>query len=382
MSLVLGIESSCDETAVALLQGQREVLINLINSQEKIHAPYGGIVPEIASRRHIETIMPLVDKALKETGYTLKDLSGIAVTTTPGLVGSLLVGLSVAKALAYTHDLPYIGVNHLEAHLNAPFLEHENITYPHLGLIVSGGHTALFHIKKFGDYELLGATRDDAAGEAFDKIAQLLNLGYPGGPLIDKKATTGNKKRWKFPQAKVRGAPLDFSFSGLKTAVLHHVEKHSDLYQDKESPEVNDLCASVQEAIVQALLAKCALALEETGCTGLIVTGGVACNSYLRKTFDEWGQAKEIKTYYPSPLLCTDNAAMIAYVGARYLEQGRCSSLSLNAIAHHPLSESLRSAQGPWERQSPLHYKDNTVGTVPAFENLKKEGQRRDGSSS
>ncbi|OGP13424.1 MAG: tRNA (adenosine(37)-N6)-threonylcarbamoyltransferase complex transferase subunit TsaD [Deltaproteobacteria bacterium RIFCSPLOWO2_02_FULL_50_16] len=341
MSLTLGIESSCDETAVALLEGPRKVLINLIQSQEKIHSPYGGIVPEIASRCHIEVILPLIDKALKETRTGFKDLTGIAVTTTPGLIGSLLVGLSVAKAISYAHDIPFIGVNHLEGHLNAPFLEYPDIPYPHLGLMVSGGHTALFYITGFGHYQFLGATRDDAAGEAFDKIAKLVHLGYPGGPVVDQRARKGDPHKIKFPQGKVRGSPMDFSFSGLKTAVLQHVQKNQALYEDSQGPVIDDLCASVQEAIVQALLARCESARATKKCQTLVVTGGVACNQYLRKVFNQWGQENEMAVYYPSLLLCTDNAAMIASVGARHLAEGKRSSMTLNAVAHRPLTEPL-----------------------------------------
>ena len=314
--IIMGIETSCDETAVAVLEmGKKtKILSNLIASQHEIHLPYGGIFPELASRRHIEVIRPMVEEALKQAGVAQSKLEGIAVTHAPGLVGSLLVGLSFAKAYAYGLGIPFIGVNHLEGHLNAPFLEHPKISYPQIGLVVSGGHTALYFIRKFGDYQFLGGTRDDAAGEAFDKVAKMLGLGYPGGPIIDKKAKEANPDAVKFSKPKMKG--YDFSFSGLKTAVKTM----------KDPPPVPDLCASFQETVVDILMEKTLAAAKAKKCKNILVTGGVACNSRLKE---------KMKTaYFASPIFCTDNAAMIAYVGGRYLQMGQRSPLSLNAVAN------------------------------------------------
>jgi N6-L-threonylcarbamoyladenine synthase len=323
--IILGIETSCDETAVAVLEmGKKtKILSNLIASQHEIHLPYGGVFPELASRRHIEVLRPMVEEALKQAGVSQNKLGGIAVTHAPGLVGSLLVGLSFAKAYAYGLGVPFIGVNHLEGHLNAPFLEHPKISYPQIGLVVSGGHTALYFIKKFGDYRFLGGTRDDAAGEAFDKVAKILGLGYPGGPVIDRLAKEGNPDAVKFPKPKMKG--YDFSFSGLKTAVKQ--------LTDKNSLRVEDVCASFQETVVDILIEKTLAAAKAKRCKNILVTGGVACNSRLEK--------KMSNAYFASPVFCTDNAAMIAYVGGRYLQMGQRSPLSLNAVANLDLTRSL-----------------------------------------
>jgi len=341
--IVLGIETSCDETAVAVLKlgkgmvrpppGARpahhvpvQILSNLIASQHEIHQPYGGIFPELASRRHIEVIRPLVEEGLKQSGIDPSELNGIAVTYAPGLVGSLLVGLSFAKAYAFGLGIPFVGVSHLEGHLNAPFLEHPKICYPYIGLVVSGGHTALYFVKKFGEYQFLGGTRYDAAGEAFDKVAKILGLGYPGGPLVDKMAKEGNPKAVKLPKPKV--PKYDFSFSGLKTAVKTL----------KDYPLLQDVCASFQEIVVDVLIEKSLAAAHDKKCQAILVTGGVACNSRLKvKLMEEALKAKK-KAYFASPIFCTDNAAMIAYVGGRYLEKGIQSPLSLNAVSHLALN--------------------------------------------
>jgi N6-L-threonylcarbamoyladenine synthase len=324
--LILGIETSCDETAAAVLEvGKKtKILSNLIASQHEIHAPYGGIFPELASRRHIEVIRPLVEEALKKAGVTQSDLGGIAVTNAPGLIGSLLVGLSFAKAYAFGLGIPFVGVSHLEGHLNAPLLEHPGIRYPHIGLVVSGGHTALYLVKKFGSYEFLGGTRDDAAGEAFDKVAKILGLGYPGGPIVDKKAKEGNPKSVKFPKPKTD--KYDFSFSGLKTAAKQIVEKNP--------PPLPDLCASFQETVVDLLIEKTLAAAKNRRCKAVLVTGGVACNSRLRQKFGEAARCSKLEVFFASPILSTDNAAMIAYVGGRRLLAGETSPLSLNAVAN------------------------------------------------
>lgn len=322
--IVLGIETSCDETAVAVLKLKNgvKILSNLIASQHEIHSPYGGVFPELASRRHIEVIRPLVEDALKEARITQKKIEGIAVTHAPGLVGSLLVGLSFAKAYAYGLGIPFVGVNHLEGHLNAPFLEHGKISYPQIGLVVSGGHTALYFIRKFGDYQFLGGTRDDAAGEAFDKVAKVLGLGYPGGPRIDEMAKEGNPKAVKLPKPKMKGH--DFSFSGLKTAVK----------QLTILDPLPDVCASFQETVVDILIEKTLAAAKAKRCKNILVTGGVACNSRLRQKMGDAVRQTKRTAFFASPIFCTDNAAMIAYVGGRYLQRGVSSPLSLNAVAN------------------------------------------------
>jgi N6-L-threonylcarbamoyladenine synthase len=339
--IILGIETSCDETAVAVLQLEKKgkvptfkILVNLIASQEDVHAPYGGIVPELASRRHIEVLYPMVEKALSQASLPLSKIDGIAVTYAPGLVGSLLVGLSFAKSLAFGLKIPFIGVSHLEGHLNAPFLENTDISYPHIGLIVSGGHTALYLIKKFGAYQFLGGTRDDAAGEAFDKTAKILGLGYPGGPLIDQHSKKGNPKKAKLP--KPRLPAYDFSFSGLKSAVKRLVN------QERITPlpltRIQDICASFQEVVVDHLVEKAIEASKKKNCKTILLTGGVACNSRLRQKLEEACKKVGKKLCYPSPSLCTDNGAMIAYTGGRYLLEKKSSPLSLNALANLNLS--------------------------------------------
>lgn len=337
--IVLGIETSCDETAAAVLEfsnagkglPRRSVMAkirsNLIASQHEIHAPYGGIFPELASRRHIEVIRPIVEEALKKAGVSQGELNGIAVTHAPGLIGSLLVGLSFAKAYAFGLGIPFIGVSHLEGHLNAPLIEHPEIRYPHIGLIVSGGHTALYFVKKFGEYQFLGGTRDDAAGEAFDKVAKILGLGYPGGPIVDKKAREGNAKAVKFPRPKTD--KYDFSFSGLKTAAKQIL--------DRDKPSIPDMCASFQETAVDVLIDKTLAAAKNRRCKTVLVTGGVACNSRLRVKLTEEAAKKGVKAYFASPVLSTDNASMIAYVGGKRLMTGQSSPLSLNALANLPL---------------------------------------------
>ncbi len=334
--IILAIETSCDETAVAVLDIEKgkknfppkfpktKILSNLIASQHDIHGPYGGIFPELASRRHIEVIRPMVEDALKAAKIAPKKLSGVAVTNAPGLVGALLVGLSFAKAYAMGLGIPFIGVNHLEGHLNAPLLAHEKIPYPHLGLVVSGGHTALYLVKKFGEYRYLGGTRDDAAGEAFDKVAKLLDLGYPGGPVVDKTAKAGNPKAIKFPTPKLPA--YEFSFSGLKTFTRQLIEKNAH--------SVADVCASFQEAVVDVLVEKTLAAAKAYRCPSIVLTGGVACNSRLRTKMTEAALKAKKKAYIAPPVYCTDNASMIGYVGGRYLLQGKSSSLTLNAVAN------------------------------------------------
>jgi N6-L-threonylcarbamoyladenine synthase len=329
---ILGIESSCDETAVSVVEGKK-ILSNVVASQNEIHSKYGGIVPELASRQHVEAIVPLLAEAIESSGVKLKELDGIAVTRSPGLIGALLVGLSTAKAMAYSLGLPFIGVNHLEGHINAAHLSESEIPYPHIGLIVSGGHTSLYLVKSFGHYQLLGATRDDAAGEAFDKVARLLNLGYPGGPLIDKLAPKGDPDAIKLKQPRFSNcAEFDFSFSGVKTAIMLEYKRLKENGEIAERDVLN-LVASFQKTIVDSLVNNICEAAKKYYCTNVVVSGGVAANSALRTRLKSVEAKENLTTFIPPMSLCTDNAAMIAYVGAKRLEMGERDDLDLNAVA-------------------------------------------------
>ena len=293
--IVLGIETSCDETSAAVVSLGKKLLSNVVASQDELHAPYGGIVPEIASRSHIERIEPVVTQALKEAGIKFKNIHGIAVTKGPGLLGSLIVGLSYAKALSYAKGIPLSGIDHLEAHLHAVHLEKE-IEYPFIGLLVSGGHTALYEVRGVGDYLLLGTTKDDAAGEAFDKVAKLLGLGYPGGRKIDELSKKGNPSAIHFPRAFLKEEDLGFSFSGLKTAVLNYCKR---LGRDLSQQELYDICASFQEAVKDVLIEQALKALELKGMKQLVVAGGVAANSRLRQAFEAFSSEKKVQVYFP-----------------------------------------------------------------------------------
>lgn len=329
---ILGIESSCDETAVSIVEGSR-ALSSVIASQTEIHAKYGGVVPELASRKHVEAIVPLLQEAFSNAGVSVNDIAGVAVTCSPGLIGALLVGLSAAKAIAYSLNIPLIGVNHLEGHINAVHLAQEKVAYPHIGLIVSGGHTSIYLVESFGHYRLLGATRDDAAGEAFDKVARLLELGYPGGPVIDKLSLKGDPDAIKFKHPKFRNfAEFDFSFSGIKTAVMLNYKKLKAKGNIKES-DVNDMAASFQKTVIEMIVKNLIKAARKFSCQEIVVAGGVAANMGLRKRLQKIEWEHDLKVHVPSIGLCTDNAAMIAYVGGRRLEMGERSGLDLNAIA-------------------------------------------------
>lgn len=333
--LVLGIESSCDETAVAILK-DKKILSSTVASQDEVHARYGGVVPELASRRHLEMVVPLLSNALDASGIRMNDVEGLAVTNAPGLVGSLLVGLSMAKGISYALGIPFVGVNHLEGHLNAIHLECEDVPYPHVGLVVSGGHTSLYLVRGFADYQLLGATRDDAAGEAYDKVAKLMGLGYPGGPIIDRLAGIGNENAHRFTTPKFEHETLDFSFSGIKTAVL--LKCRAQREEGKLSEDfIRDIAASFQNAVVRFLCDRLFEAAAKTGARAVVVSGGVAANSGLRKELKRRADQTKVQCYIPSIRLCTDNAAMIAYVGSRYLEQGKTSDMTLNAIANQEI---------------------------------------------
>ena len=328
---VLGIESSCDETAAAVVNDGK-LLSNVIASQIQDHSAYGGVVPEIASRKHIEAISPVIRQAMADAELTLKNLEGIAVTRGPGLIGSLLVGLSAAKALAYGLNIPFVGVNHLEGHIMASFLAEKKPQFPFVALVVSGGHTNVYLVNNYHEFKLLGQTRDDAAGEAFDKAAKLLDLGYPGGVVIDKMAKTGNPKAFNFPRA-MKDSP-DFSFSGLKTSLLTMLKKRGCNFSKEELP---DVVASYQEAIVDVLVEKTLKAAKENSISQVVVCGGVAANSRLRQRFVEATAKAGMELFIPPMILCTDNAAMIAALGEIMLKNGRSDSLDLNAVSRWPL---------------------------------------------
>ena len=325
--VVLGIETSCDETAAAVLADGRRVLSSVVASQDDVHAPYGGVVPELASRRHIEMIVPVVEKALTDAGVVLDDLDGIAVTYGPGLVGSLLVGCSMAKALAWVHRLPLVGVNHLEGHVYASFLTEEAPEYPFLALVVSGGHTALYHASAPLTYHLVGQTRDDAAGEAFDKVAKLLGLGFPGGPIIQRTAERGDPRAIEFPLAQMTDGASDFSFSGIKTSVSLYVRRHGPLGE----AQVADVAASFQAAVVKMLVRQTVRAALRIGVKRVVLTGGVAANGPLRTALYAEAEQHGIRLHIPPPGLCTDNAAMITAAGTVRLAAGERAPLTLNA---------------------------------------------------
>ena len=336
--LVLAIETSCDDTGAAVVMEGRKILSNIVSSQVPVHQKYGGVVPELASRKHIESIVPIVKEALRAANVTLKEMDGIAVTQGPGLVGSLLVGLSFAKSIAFATGLPFIGVNHIEAHLSAIFLEEKPPRFPFIGLVVSGGHTSLFRMDGFGKYERLGQTRDDAAGEAFDKVAKLLGLGYPGGPVIDELSKTGNPKAIRFPRPVVSRNSFDFSFSGLKTAVVNYVKTHPKPPGGYPEDLIRDIVSSFQEAVVDVLVKKTVLAARHQRLKRIVLSGGVAANQRLRQRIEEESLAQKLKIYLPSPSFCTDNAAMVGVVGYEYLKRGVRSPLSLNAFSNLPLT--------------------------------------------
>ena len=327
--LTLGIESSCDETAAAVLRGGRTLLSNVISTQIPLHRKYGGVVPEIASRRHIVNVMPVIDAALKQSGVALSDINQIAVTYGPGLAGALLVGVSAAKALAFAQNVPIIGVNHLEGHIFANFLSHMELVPPFIALVVSGGHTALIHVRDYNHFTLMGQTRDDAAGEAFDKVARVLGLPYPGGPEIDKIAAEGDENAIDFPQALRERGNYEFSFSGLKSAVLNYLNE-----MKMKHIEVNraDVAASFQKAVIEVLVQKSLEALNEAKLGTLALAGGVAANSALEVRLREAAEKQDIRFYFPSKTLCTDNAAMIACRGYYQSKAKLFSGVRLNAV--------------------------------------------------
>ena len=333
---ILAIESSCDETAAAVVKNGREVLSNVIYSQIDLHTLYGGVVPEIASRKHIDKINQVVAKAIEDSKMELKDMSAIAVTYGPGLVGPLLVGVSFAKALAYASKLPIIGVHHIEGHICANYIANNTLEPPFMCLVVSGGHTHLVKVSDYGEYEILGRTEDDAAGEAFDKVARAIGLGYPGGPKIDKVSKEGNPEAIKFPRAKVGGSEYDFSFSGLKSAVLNYLNTAS---MNNEKIVTEDVAASFQQAVIDVLVGHSMEALDRYNFKKFAIAGGVASNSSLRAAFEEACKNKGVEFFLPPPILCTDNAAMIG--SSAYFEyiRGIRSDLDLNAVPNLKLGE-------------------------------------------
>ncbi|GMT47079.1 MAG: tRNA N6-adenosine threonylcarbamoyltransferase [bacterium] len=335
MTYILGIDSSCDDTSASVVVDGSRILSNVVSSQAEIHEKYGGIVPELASRRHIEMIWPVVDEALKTASVRLETLSGIAVCQGPGLIGSLLVGCSFAKAVAYAKGLPLIGVNHLEGHIFSVFLLDQRPAFPFLSLIVSGGHTSLIRVDGFGSYREFGRTRDDAAGEAYDKVAKLLGLGYPGGPLIDELAVKGDPESIPFPRALIPGT-YDFSFSGLKTAVRNYIEKVS-LNISSDQALMQNVCASFQAAVVDVLVKKTEDAVKKEGIKNVTLTGGVAANRQLRAAMKEMAERMGIELYVPPVALCTDNAAMIAAAGYLHFVRGDIAGVELNPRAYLPV---------------------------------------------
>ena len=331
--LLLGIDTSCDDTSASLLEFRRNkpvIFTNIVSSQAEIHKKYGGVVPELASRSHIEMIWPVVKEAL--AGRGLEELSAVSVCIGPGLIGSLLVGVSFAKALCYARDIPLTGVNHLEGHMLSAFLEEKKPAFPFIALIVSGGHTSLYLVDGFLKYKELGRTRDDAAGEAYDKVAKLLGLGYPGGPKIDALAAEGDPKAIPFPRAYLGGS-FDFSFSGLKTAVVNYLRETGR----RDEAHVKDIAASFQAAVTDVLVRKCEWAIKKLGVRRLAVAGGVASNKGLRAKMEKMAQKREVDLFIPSPALCTDNAAMIAYAGYHHLKARHLAGPDLNPSAWLPL---------------------------------------------
>lgn len=333
---ILAIESSCDETAAAVVNNGREVLSNVISSQIDLHKLYGGVVPEIASRKHIEKINQVIEEALKEAEVTLSDLDAVAVTYGPGLVGALLVGVAEAKAIAYAAGLPLVGVHHIEGHISANYIEHPELEPPFLCLVASGGHTHLVCVKDYGKYEILGRTRDDAAGEAYDKVARAIGLGYPGGPKIDRIAREGNPDAVKFPKANIDGAKYDFSFSGLKSAVLNYI---NGCKMKGENFDPADIAASFQKAVVEVLVEKSMQAAEDYGMHKFAIAGGVASNTALRSAMEQACAMRGIQFYHPSPIYCTDNAAMIGAAGFYEYLAGTRHGWDLNAVPNLKLGE-------------------------------------------
>ncbi len=337
--IILGIDTSCDDTSAGIVEDGQRTLSNVVHSQVKLHHPHGGVVPELASREHLRYIVPVVEESLSRANIRMRDLDGIGVTVGPGLVGSLLVGLYYAKGLSYVNNIPLAAINHLEGHILSIFLEKEVPPFPFMALTVSGGHTSLYHVTGYGQYTQMGQTLDDAAGEAFDKVAKILGLGYPGGVVIEKLAREGDKDRIRFPRAYLSNDSLDFSFSGLKTAVALYVKKwHKSQIKGREVT-LADIAASFQESVIDVLVSKVMKAREKMNVTSVMVAGGVACNSRLRTKLLEAAKSESVKIFYPRPEYCTDNGAMIAVTGYhRLLHYERCD-LSMDVRSKYPIQE-------------------------------------------
>lgn len=343
--IILGIDTSCDDTSAAVVSDRDGILSNVINSQIGLHHPYGGVVPELASREHVRNIVPVVDKALADAGIEPAGLDAVAVTIGPGLIGSLLVGLHYARGLAWVKGLPLVGVNHLEGHILSILLEPEPPAFPFVVLTVSGGHTNLYHVERPGVYRTLGHTLDDAAGEAFDKVAKLLGLGYPGGPVIEKTASSGRGDLIEFPRAMMGNDSLDFSFSGLKTSVGLFVEGWKTGKRQTNHVGLEDIAASFQEAVIDVLTAKLFSAAERAGVKSVVAAGGVACNGALRSRLEKEGLIRGMRVHWPRPILCTDNGAMIAEAALFRLKNGERIDLSTDVRSRYPVDE-LRPAMG------------------------------------
>ena len=332
---ILGIETSCDETAAAVLEDRSRVLSSVVASQVDVHRRYGGVVPELAARKHVEAIGVVVEQALEEAGVTFEDIDAVAVTQGPGLVGSLLVGVCAAKAIAWMRGIPLVAVNHLEGHVRSPFIENPDIPFPAVALIVSGGHTSLYLCPAEGEYRSLARTRDDAAGEAFDKVAKLLGLGYPGGPVIERISRGADERAFEFPHAQMKDGSLDFSFSGIKSAVRRTAQAEGLTHATPEggevSPRARELAASFQRAVVRVLVKRTVKICRQERVKTVLVTGGVACNGRLREEFSRAADSEGLRVYFPSPRYTTDNAAMIAAAGFLHLERNDLAPADLNA---------------------------------------------------